>query len=87
MSFAPEQQGASSAAKIFRIALFCIIAFGLASVLWRLAGSLQLPKNYELVADLAIGVVLMMTLNLARGVWRSADNSPSPIDPPNGPLG
>jgi len=87
MSFAPEQQSASSAAKIFRIVLVCTIAFGFAGVLWRLAGSLQLPRNYQLFADLAIGVVLMMTLHLARSVWRGADNAPSSTEPPNQPLG
>lgn len=87
MSFVPEQQGASGAAKSFRIVLVCMIAFGFASVLWHLAGAVPMPRNYELLTDVAIGVVLMLTLNLARSVWRSADNPPSPVDPPHEPLG
>jgi hypothetical protein len=45
-----------------------------------------MSRNYQFLIDLAIGVVLMLTLNMARSVWRSADNPPSSVNPPNEPL-
>lgn len=87
MTFVPDQRGASSAAEIFRIVLVCIIALGLASTLWRLSGSLDMPREYELVADSIVGVVLLLSLNLARSMWRTAENRPAFAEPPNEPLG
>ena len=87
MSFVPGSQAVSGAGRIFRIVIVCFFAFGLATVLWRIAGSLRMPRTDQLLIDAAIGVVLMLTLHVARTSWRSAVIPPSAGNSPNGPVG
>lgn len=87
MTFVPNQQAATGATKIFRIVLVCMIAFALAGILWRMVALLDIARNYQFIADAVVGVLLLLSLGVARSSWRGAGGSPSPRNSRGEPLG